>query len=237
MNTYNKQIKYQIFAGISSLPHFTTQKTDKLKKRQEVKISSSTEEKATRAKVLLENFYTGLFTQYKERKDRQLKLEETLRVENMSDLAKIERRRLHAQKETEYLRMKRAKLGVDDFEPLKVIGKGAFGEVRLVQKIDNGHIYAMKVLRKSEMVEKEQVAHVRAERDILVEADHQWVVKMFYSFQDPANLYLIMEFLPGGKHWLYIYNLNCFNILIGYSSLNLEIRIELKLALDTNLKH
>jgi protein-serine/threonine kinase len=39
---------------------------------------------------------------------------------------------------------------------------------------------------------------VRAERDVLVEADHQWVVKMFYSFQDPVNLYLVMEFLPGG---------------------------------------
>ena len=49
------------------------------------------------------------------------------------------------------------------------------------------------------MVEKEQLAHVRAERDILVEADHQWVVKMFFSFQDPINLYLVMEFLPGGK--------------------------------------
>lgn len=42
------------------------------------------------------------------------------------------------------------------------------------------------------------MAHVRAERDVLVEADHQWVVRMFYSFQDPMNLYLIMEFLPGG---------------------------------------
>ncbi len=40
---------------------------------------------------------------------------------------------------------------------------------------------------------------MRAERDILVEADHEWVVKMFYSFQDAANLYLIMEFLPGGE--------------------------------------
>lgn len=48
------------------------------------------------------------------------------------------------------------------------------------------------------MLEKDQVAHVRAERDILVEADHQWVVKMYYSFQDVMNLYLIMEFLPGG---------------------------------------
>jgi serine/threonine protein kinase len=44
-----------------------------------------------------------------------------------------------------------------------------------------------------------KVAHVRAERDILAEADHQWVVKMYYSFQDPVNLYLIMEFLPGGN--------------------------------------
>lgn len=57
----------------------------------------------------------------------------------------------------------------------------------------------MKILRKADMLEKEQVAHVRAERDVLVEADHQWVVKMFYSFQDPINLYLVMEFLPGGK--------------------------------------
>ncbi|XP_026688047.1 serine/threonine-protein kinase tricorner-like [Diaphorina citri] len=99
---------------------------------------------------------------------------------------------------TEFLRLKRSRLGVEDFEPLKVIGRGAFGEVRLVQKKDTGHVYAMKILRKADMLEKEQVAHVRAERDVLVEADHQWVVKMYYSFQDPINLYLIMEFLPGG---------------------------------------
>lgn len=43
------------------------------------------------------------------------------------------------------------------------------------------------------------MAHIRAERDILVEADGAWVVKMFYSFQDKRNLYLIMEFLPGGN--------------------------------------
>ena len=45
-----------------------------------------------------------------------------------------------------------------------------------------------------------QVAHVRAERDILVEADHTWVVQMYYSFQDNISLYLIMEFLPGGLY-------------------------------------
>lgn len=47
-----------------------------------------------------------------------------------------------------------------------------------------------------------KVGHIRAERDILVEADSLWVVKMFYSFQDKMNLYLIMEFLPGGESGL-----------------------------------
>jgi len=148
---------------------------------------------------MLETFYSSLGSQHTARNLRLAKLEESLRSDpGLTNLAKLERRRQHAARETEYLRLKRAKLGVEDFEPLKVIGKGAFGEVRLVQKIDTGHVYAMKVLRKAEMVEKEQVAHVRAERDILVEVDHTWVVKMFYSFQDADSLYLVMEFLPGG---------------------------------------
>merc|ERR1719367_1095211 len=164
-----------------------------------IQISSATKEKATRAKVMLEMFYSSLGSQHKSRNQRLSKLEESLQADqHLSDHAKLERRRQHAARETEYLRLKRAKLGVEDFEPLKVIGKGAFGVVRLVQKVDTGHVYAMKVLRKAEMVEKEQVAHVRAERDILVEVDHTWVVKMFYSFQDSDALYLVMEFLPGG---------------------------------------
>merc|ERR1719346_500722 len=127
-----------------------------------------------------------------------MRLEESLSDKGLEESIIVEKRSQHAAKETEFLRLKRSRLGVDDFEPIKVIGKGAFGEVRLVQKVDTGHVYAMKILRKADMVAKEQVAHVRAERDILVEADHQWVVKMYYSFQDPINLYLIMEFLPGG---------------------------------------
>ena len=56
----------------------------------------------------------------------------------------------------------------------------------------------MKALRKKEIVAKDQVAHVKAERDMLVVADQDWVVKMYYSFQDEEMLYLVMEFLPGG---------------------------------------
>ena len=100
----------------------------------------------------------------------------------------------------QFLHLKRARLGLEDFESLKVIGRGAFGEVWLVQKKDTGHVYAMKILCKAGMLEKEQAGHIRAERDILAEADSLWVVKMFYSFQDKLNLYLIMEFLPGGNY-------------------------------------
>lgn len=161
-------------------------------------MSSHTRERVTVAKLTLENFYSNLILQHEERETRQKKLEVAMEEEGLADEEKKLRRSQHARKETEFLRLKRTRLGLDDFESLKVIGRGAFGEVRLVQKKDTGHIYAMKILRKADMLEKEQVAHIRAERDILVEADGAWVVKMFYSFQDKRNLYLIMEFLPGG---------------------------------------
>lgn len=161
-------------------------------------LSTHTLDKATKAKVVLENYYANLITQHIERRTRLEKLEEQMRDEGLTEEQKQEKRLQRAQRESEYLRLKRSRLGVEDFDPLKVIGRGAFGEVRLVQKRDTGHVYAMKILRKADMLEKEQVAHVRAERDILVEADHSWVVKMYYSFQDVVNLYLIMEFLPGG---------------------------------------
>ncbi|KAA8567367.1 hypothetical protein EYC84_010392 [Monilinia fructicola] len=81
---------------------------------------------------------------------------------------------------------------------LKIIGKGAFGEVKLVQKKQDGKVYAMKSLIKTEMFKKDQLAHVRAERDILAESDSPWVVKLFTTFQDQDFLYMLMEFLPGG---------------------------------------
>uniref|UniRef100_A0A8C1M0K6 non-specific serine/threonine protein kinase n=1 Tax=Cyprinus carpio TaxID=7962 RepID=A0A8C1M0K6_CYPCA len=147
-------------------------------------MSNHTKERVTMAKVTLENFY-------------MLRLHKELFILFSSPKHHV-RRSQHARKETEFLRLKRTRLGLDDFESLKVIGRGAFGEVRLVQKKDTGHVYAMKILRKADMLQKEQVGHIRAERDILVQADSLWVVKMFYSFQDKLNLYLLMEFLPGG---------------------------------------
>uniref|UniRef100_A0A673H6V7 non-specific serine/threonine protein kinase n=1 Tax=Sinocyclocheilus rhinocerous TaxID=307959 RepID=A0A673H6V7_9TELE len=133
-------------------------------------MSNHTRERVTVAKLTLEHFYSTLLTQHEEREMRQKKLEKVMDEEGFFSIL----------------------VGSPKILILCCI------QVRLVQKKDTGHIYAMKILRKSDMLEKEQVAHIRAERDILVEADGAWVVKMFYSFQDKRNLYLIMEFLPGG---------------------------------------
>lgn len=160
--------------------------------------SSKAMDKAAKTKATIELYYTTLITHTKERKERVKQLEECMDKEGLTEKEKESRRTVYALRETEFLRLKRTRIGREDFESLKVIGRGAFGEVRLVQKVDTGHVYAMKILHKKDMLEKEQVAHVRAERDILAESDNSWVVKMYYSFQDVSCLYLVMEFLPGG---------------------------------------
>ncbi len=109
-------------------------------------------------------------------------------------------------KETEYLRMKRAKLNKSHFKKIKTIGLGAFGEVSLVCSINNEsgkrpNLYAMKKLKKSHVVAKNQVAHVIAEKDILAEADNEWIVKLYYSFQ-VSNHREIPPFLC--THWCYL---------------------------------
>ncbi|KAL7674172.1 hypothetical protein ACOME3_000452 [Neoechinorhynchus agilis] len=118
-------------------------------------------DKVNRAKMTIENYYSDLVQQHEDRTQRYRCLEASMSTECLDEAERIERRQMHGAQETECLRLKRVKMGVLDFEQIKVIGKGAFGEVRLVQKNDTGHVYAMKILRKPEMLEKEQVAHVK----------------------------------------------------------------------------
>uniref|UniRef100_A0A8C6D6R1 Serine/threonine-protein kinase 38 n=1 Tax=Moschus moschiferus TaxID=68415 RepID=A0A8C6D6R1_MOSMO len=93
-------------------------------------MSSHTKERVTMTKVTLENFYSNLIAQHEEREMRQKKLEKAMEEEGLRDEEKQLRRSAHARKETEFLRLKRTRLGLEDFESLKVIGRGAFGEVR-----------------------------------------------------------------------------------------------------------
>ena len=96
------------------------------------------------------------------------------------------------------LRSHRRKMKLSDFEMLKTIGRGAFGEVRLVKFKETGEVFAMKIMLKESLVDKNQVEHIRAERDVMTLADKQWIVTLYYTFQDDENLYMIEEYCSGG---------------------------------------
>ncbi|KAJ9109463.1 Serine/threonine-protein kinase [Naganishia cerealis] len=168
--------------------------------RQPNRLSKPAQDRASALKLKLENYYQMSVTHAIERNQRRLDLEHKLATEEAASSQERKNRQLQnlGKKELQFLRLRRTKLSLEDFATVKVIGKGAFGEVRLVQKKDTGKIYAMKTLLKTEMYKKDQLAHVKAERDVLAGSDSPWVVSLYYSFQDAQYLYLIMEFLPGG---------------------------------------
>ncbi|XP_059224968.1 serine/threonine-protein kinase Genghis Khan isoform X2 [Stomoxys calcitrans] len=94
--------------------------------------------------------------------------------------------------------VKKLRLSRDDFEIIKIIGRGAFGEVCVVRMISTQKIYAMKILNKWEMLKRAETACFREERDVLVYGDRQWITNLHYAFQDDTNLYLVMDYYCGG---------------------------------------
>ncbi|KAJ8920544.1 hypothetical protein NQ315_005413 [Exocentrus adspersus] len=149
-------------------------------------------------KFFMEQHIENVIKSYRQRLFRRIQLEKEMNKIGLSPDAQEQMRKMLSQKESNYIRLKRAKMDKSMFVRIKPIGVGAFGEVTLVRKIDTNHLYAMKTLRKSDVLKRNQVAHVKAERDILAEADNEWVVKLYYSFQDSDILYFVMDYIPGG---------------------------------------
>ncbi|THU74036.1 hypothetical protein C4D60_Mb04t29130 [Musa balbisiana] len=183
--------------------------------------SDATRQRVAAAKQYIENHYKEQMKNLQERRERRYNLERKLADADVSEEDQhnilkrynLERKLADAdvseedqhnilkyleKKETEYMRLQRHRMGVDDFELLTMIGKGAFGEVRVCREKETGNVYAMKKLKKSEMLRRGQVEHVKAERNLLAEVDSNCIVKLYCSFQDNEYLYLIMEYLPGG---------------------------------------
>ena len=92
-----------------------------------------------------------------------------------------------------------SKLSIDDFSSLSVIGKGSYAKVVLVKKKDNGELYAMKILKKENVERRKQEKHVKTERDVLINIEHPFVIKFFYSFQNDRKLYFALEYCAGGE--------------------------------------
>eukprot|EP00029_Vermamoeba_vermiformis_P007388 TRINITY_DN3187_c0_g1_i1.p1 TRINITY_DN3187_c0_g1~~TRINITY_DN3187_c0_g1_i1.p1 ORF type:complete len:508 (-),score=110.40 TRINITY_DN3187_c0_g1_i1:132-1655(-) len=159
-------------------------------------------EKAAATKFAIEDFYENFSKHLKERTDRRQMLEQKMNERALPPEKREDLLNELAKKETEFIRLRRLRLTKNQFESIRIIGRGAFGEVRLVRMRNTGELFAMKTLPKGEILKKDQVTHVRAERDIMAYADlyhhNPWIVKLYFSFQDDENLYLIMEYVPGG---------------------------------------
>ncbi|XP_069035270.1 serine/threonine-protein kinase LATS2 [Lepisosteus oculatus] len=161
-------------------------------------------------KFYMEQHVENVMKTYQQKLNRRMQLEQEMAKAGLSEAEQEQMRKMLYQKESNYNRLKRAKMDKSMFVKIKTLGIGAFGEVCLTRKVDTNALYAMKTLRKKDVLNRNQVAHVKAERDILAEADNEWVVRLYYSFQDRDNLYFVMDYIPGGDMMSLLIRLGVF---------------------------
>ena len=121
------------------------------------------------------------------------------------------------------------KVSYSDFQPLKLLGRGSFGEVLLVRLKATGRIYAMKILDKKVLKIKKQQNHTKTERDLMVKINCPFIVNIKSAFQDDTNLYLVSEFMQGGDMFFHMHD---GQIIIFNNEKTKFYMIELVLALE-----
>ena len=105
---------------------------------------------------------------------------------------------------------KPTKLSIDDFDLLKVVGKGSFGKVFLVRQKADRKLFAMKVLKKLEVQRRRQVEHTRTERRVMGQLDHVFIVPLRFAFQSTHKLYMVSDFCGGGELFFHLKRLRTF---------------------------
>ena len=122
-------------------------------------------------------------------KIKNLNIDESLKVQIINELNQIESQKSRKNREKQTIR---------EYESLKVIGKGAFGEVHVCREIKTGNIYAIKKIKKEYLIKKNQVINIRSEQKIMSKVKSPWIVDLKASFQEDDYLYLVMEYCQGG---------------------------------------
>jgi serine/threonine protein kinase len=100
--------------------------------------------------------------------------------------------------------MQPGKVALGDFHLLQTVGKGGFGKVLLVQHGDSDKVYAMKILKKQHVVNTHQIKSTAAEKRILQNVEHPFIVKLRYAFQSPSKLYMVMDYYSGGSLYYHV---------------------------------
>ncbi|KAJ1414796.1 kinase-like domain-containing protein [Ochromonadaceae sp. CCMP2298] len=103
-------------------------------------------------------------------------------------------------------------LSIADFQLIKVLGRGSFGKVFLVRPHQSSYegVFAMKVLRKAEVIKRHQVEHTMTERHILAHTRHPFILSLQCAFQTEAKLYLVTDYCPGGELFFHLKKLRRF---------------------------
>ena len=97
------------------------------------------------------------------------------------------------------VRTTKGKYNLSDFDIQRTLGTGSFGRVHLVQSKHNQRYYAVKVLKKAQVVKMKQVEHTNDERRMLQEVKHPFLITLWGTFQDSKNIYMVMDFVEGGE--------------------------------------
>jgi protein kinase A len=96
-------------------------------------------------------------------------------------------------------RVTKGKYSLGDFTIQRTLGTGSFGRVHLVQSKHNQRFYAVKVLKKAQVIKMKQVEHTNDERRMLQQVKHPFLITLWGTFQDSKNLYMVMDFVEGGE--------------------------------------
>ena len=157
-------------------------------------ISQSTFQKVESAKKYIERKYNSIKIKHLE----NIIINQKLNAANLSSSKINEIHSIIAEKEHLRHQKQRQHLTIHDYEPLSIIGKGAFGSVFLCRHIKTNEIVAVKKMKKELLLKKNQLKHTKDEQYFLSKINSPWIVNLKASFQEGFYLYLIMEYLPGG---------------------------------------
>jgi protein kinase A len=121
-------------------------------------------------------------------------------------------------------RTTKGKYTLTDFTIQRTLGTGSFGRVHLVQSKHNQRFYAIKVLKKAQVVKMKQVEHTNDERRMLQKVKHPFLITLWGTFQDSKNLYMVMDFVEGGELFSLLRKSQvCCISIIGPSALTLMV--------------
>ena len=170
------------------------------------KISSLTAEKAKISKSIIEKKYNKLITRQDNHKENWEKIDKYFStITTLTEAEKNDIKLMALEKENQILKLFRKKISINDFEIIKPIGKGGFGEVNICRYKDNDKIYAMKRITFEQLKYKNGLLNFLAEKDILsINNNNVWITQLRFSFIDNQYLYLIMDYCPGGDLMSYL---------------------------------